>query len=41
MILVAYSDGVRIALDADGDRVTHLSIRVERLTARGRDDFLL
>lgn len=41
VILVAYSDGVRIALDADGDRVTDLSIRVERLTALGRDDFLL
>ena len=26
---------------ADGDRVTDLSIRVERLTALGRDDFLL
>ncbi|KGJ13131.1 M10 family metallopeptidase C-terminal domain-containing protein, partial [Paracoccus sanguinis] len=41
VILVAYSDGVRIAVDADGDRVTDLSIRVERLTALGRDDFLL
>ena len=32
---------MRTIAAADGDRVTDLYIRVERLTALGRDDFLL